>query len=248
MTQIKRMTRDAKSRGRKKKVRLDRAGFTLLELIVASLLFAIGSMAVMTMTFSSMKAYAASRDQTIAADLGQRVASAIKMEAKLGPPILTGGAQSTYAMSSPFGGATGQAIIPVLNAGGPGWTANWLLLNRNDRPLDERLSTLGATRYCIYIRGGVMPPPQTGTGANMAVVGAALGDEVTLHAQIAVVYPETNGTLNNPVSCSASIPNPALLNPVSIAQDEIQGIALEMQGLRAVYTGVVVTVKPPRQG
>ena len=213
---------------------LAQGGFTLIEIIVASLVFAIGSMAVLTMMFSSLQAYAASRDQTIASDIAARVAAVIKMEAKIGPAMLASGALSPYTGAA-FGGNT--PIIRPLNAAGDMWTG-WTALT--PQPVDERMTTRGAARYCVYVRGGQLP---TAVTADNGVGGpVAVGSGVTVQAQIAVVYPAANNAFTNPLSCALSVGNVADLNPQPLAAGDA-ALALELRGLRVVYTGVLATVR-----
>jgi hypothetical protein len=206
-----------------------------MEIIVASVLFSIGSMAVLTMTFSALQAYAASRDQTIASDIAARVASMIKMEAKVGPTVLNNGAQGLY-VNAPIG--NGTSLSQALFAAGPMWGNNWVLLTA--APVDERMTTLGATRYCVFMRGGQMP---SAVAADNGLPGAqATNNGITLQAQIAVVYPAANGAFADPTSCAASVMPLTVLDPASTDTGNA-AVALDALGLRVVYTGVLATVR-----
>lgn len=217
---------------------MGQAGFTLIELVVASMLFAIGSMAVLTMMFSSLQAYASSRDQTIASDIAARVGSMMKMEAKMGSTILAAGAQSPYT-SGPIG--NGTPLIAPLNAAGAAWTG-WTALTA--RPVDERMTLNGATRYCVFIRGGQLQSA-VAQAANAVAMGPQATVGVTVQAQIAVVYPAANGAFDDPASCTNSLARAGglgSLNPVNADQGN-NALTLELIGLRAVYSGVLATVR-----
>jgi prepilin-type N-terminal cleavage/methylation domain-containing protein len=217
---------------------MGQAGFTLIEIVVASMLFAIGSMAVLTMMFSSLQAYASSRDQTIASDIAARVASMMKMEAKMGQSILASGAPSPYT-GGPVG--NGMPIIAPLNAAGAMWT-NWAALTA--APVDERMTLSGATRYCVFIRGGQLQSA-VAQAANAVAMGPQATVGVTIQAQIAVVYPAANGTFNNANDCTASLTaagGVGALSPLNASTGDA-ALALELIGLRVVYSGVLATVR-----
>ena len=56
-------------------------GFTLVEIMIATLVFSVGMMAVISMEFSALRAYTSGRDLTVATDLGYRTISLMRTEA-----------------------------------------------------------------------------------------------------------------------------------------------------------------------
>ncbi|MFB6351588.1 MAG: prepilin-type N-terminal cleavage/methylation domain-containing protein, partial [Bradymonadaceae bacterium] len=57
-------------------------GFTLVEVLVAALLFAIGMVALVAMQFTALDGYASARDVTQATQAGQRVIQMMRTEAQ----------------------------------------------------------------------------------------------------------------------------------------------------------------------
>ncbi len=211
-----------------------RAGFTLLEVMIAVAVFSVGMMAVAALELIALNGYASARDQARSAELSQRVVSIMKVEALnwgVGVSDDVSALKPLYTdASSPFGP---NAILRDV-ASDP-WVWKTLTNEPVDEMLEEGVGTHG--RYCIYARGGYM--------AQALGVQTDTNDDVTsspmIQVQVAVVAPGPTNTLiglnacNNLTGlpgCSASLD--AMLSP---AGDQN---ALESCGMRVVHAAALI--------
>ena len=186
-------------------------GFTLIEVLVASVLFAIGMLAAMAMQYTALGGFGNSRDVTNAAKVGNRVLNIMRSESQQWVSGSTpGGTTAVYDDSSDQHTYFNDPLID-------GLTWDWKAVF--SEPVDVRLTDAGPRRYCAYARGGQMS-----------------GTDGLLQVQIAVVYPGPNGVFPGrecePQSGPDIIGN---LKPASSPP------ALEVNtGFRAIYTGGII--------
>jgi prepilin-type N-terminal cleavage/methylation domain-containing protein len=216
-------------------------GFTLLEIMIALLIFSIGMMAVMTMNFSAINAYTSSRDQTFASDLGYRALELFKAEAGNNGRALYAAGDSV--ISNPFNEDENNSLYSKIT------TNEWVWQVVTPTPVNEQLNPRSGSfattnaRFCMYAQGGDMN--------NLA--GAAVGDQVfdptqvqVLQLQVAVVYPSNNQQFPDGMDCGqlgtvcAGGAIGALLNPAPIGTAGSGVEALETCGLRAVHMSGIV--------
>lgn len=145
-------------------------GFTLVELLIAMVVLAIGILATMAMQFSALAGYTSASELTAANDLARTVEQMIWLEAR--------GLQSgdnLNEVSSPFSGGEPD-FLAAMEADGGGWTA------ATPNPVAYGMSAAGVPRYCVYVAGDQLPVA-SGSGVDP--------DEDFFRAAIAVVYPRS---------------------------------------------------------
>ena len=204
-------------------------GFTLIEIMIAVMIFSVGMMAVLMLQFGAIEAYSSARDQSISADVAQRAESLFRLEVKRATQ-----ATPLVNVNSPF---VTQSFEQALT------TAPWIWAPLTVRPVDERMIRTSNGRYCVFARGDYLSTAldtvtrQTNTGP------AQLAD--LMRAHVAVVYPASNRTLKPNATCDESLfatfgcPGSlqALLNPGLRAGLDA---TLDECGLRAVYSSMIV--------
>lgn len=182
-----------------------RAGFTLVELMVAMVVLAIGIMATIAMQYTALAGYTASREMTGATEVARTVEQRIKIEAlgwRVGEPVASV-AGSPYSGEPALLGSLGDAWIRVY-----------------DEPVSVRYAEgNGPQRYCAFVGAGNIAIPE-------------LPELQFVPLSIAVVYPAANGqfpgaTGTNPWGSCTDI-NVALLQPDA-------RLPLEEEGLRVTY-------------
>lgn len=195
-------------------------GFTLVELMIAMLILAIGIMAVLSMQFTSLGGAAIARDNANAADIARRITNVMRIESqqwRSGTLTSGSGLQKVYDdTETPWKNTT--VLGAVATNGGTWNNATWVSLFTN--PVDSRLSNIGTARYCAYARG------------------AYLGDDI-FQVQIAVVFPapnqayDSNGCLDTRVFDN--------LDPVTVEEmeDSPDG-TLQGEGFRVQYYGAQI--------
>ena len=139
-----------------------RAGFTLIEVMIATLVFSVGMMAVITMEFSALSAYMESRDITGATQVGDRIVAHLEAEAmNWNKSEISAAANSAedasgvnismkalYGAASPFGMDADLSLIERVVA------SQWEWQVVTPTPIDERFVAGGNTvKYCVYMRG-----------------------------------------------------------------------------------------------
>jgi|GEM_PF-1828508 prepilin-type N-terminal cleavage/methylation domain-containing protein len=227
-------------------------GFTLVEIMIATLVFSVGMMAVISMEFSALRAYTSGRDLTVATDLGYRTISLMRTESVAWGlqdkgNVLSGATDSDgndvtlksfYVAGSPVDPGNEESLLGVM-IDNP-WQWQTVTLN----PVNERLIPGVSGRYCVFVRGALddtlNADPINGTKNPM------------VRSQIAVVYPGGEQGFGNQVNnlgdCNA-LPGCTgatigLLQPEGLdnTQTGVDALPpLEQCGWRAVYMGAVVT-------
>lgn len=210
----------------KKMIKAHQAGFTLIEVMIAVVIFSVGMMAALMLQFGAIDAYSASRDQTVGADVAQRAEALLRMETKR---------QVTNTAFLP-GSSFVQASFEQTMTNAP-WT--WQALTVN--PVDERMTNQGNARYCIFARGDVL---NTALDTVSRDAGMGAFDQADLlRAHIAVVYPGANRDFRRNELCADVFASAcgstaaALLDPaVKVGVDD----SIDECGLRAIYTSTLI--------
>jgi prepilin-type N-terminal cleavage/methylation domain-containing protein len=186
-------------------------GFTLIEVLVASVLFAIGMLAAMAMQYTALGGFGNSRDVTNAAKVGDRVLNMMRAESQQwSSGTRPSGTTAVYDDSNDQNTYFNDPMID-------GLTWDWSAVFAS--PVDVRLTDAGPRRYCAYARGGEMS-----------------GADGIMQVQIAVVYPGPNGVFpDNDCQPQGGPDITGNLDPSSSPP------ALEVEtGFRAVYTGGII--------
>ena len=249
-----------------KETRHTQRGYTLIEVMIAALIFAIAMMAVMSMEFTALKAYSGAKHQTVATSIGARTIAYAEAEAVNWAKRSVGSGRSDavdamsvdislqplYSVSAagrpPFNRVSDTAIIERITK--PEWT--WQLITAE--PVNERLSAPTDTStealdavYCVYARGGFsqhsLTAGQTATSDTADPV-ATVTPLIQMH--VAVTYPLRQGNfagVSGPNRC-AQLPGCGdvttnLLDPRGLTS-LITLPPLEECGWGAVYKSAVV--------
>lgn len=128
-------------------------GFSLVEVLIAALLFATLMIAVLGMQYTALDGYVQAREVTHASQAGQRVLDIMQVEAHGWRDNNSGGSRDD--LSRVYDGGTPNSI-PFANTSDPllevatGWTWEPVV----DTPVNTQLVAEGANRFCIYVRGG----------------------------------------------------------------------------------------------
>lgn len=232
---------------------MTRAGFTLVEVMIATLVFAVGMMAVITMEFSAITAYGEARDQSVATDIGYRVISIMRAEAAnwsmQDPGGVVGSMKSIYGPNSPVNNADTDAILAKITV--PSWT--WQVITPT--PVDARMVQRQGARYCVYARGAFSQLDLGGVqGLDVTPTAVSGGGTVDVtpivQAQIAIVYPGKNvsfsaaGGCNTIANCPVGTNVVDMLDPggVDLAGGGLAALPpLEQCGWRTLYLGAMVS-------
>lgn len=202
-------------------------GFTLVELMVAMVILAIGIMATMAMQFSSLAGAMISRDNSNAADVGRRVIDIMQAESQQWRAgNMLSGVVPAYSASSMD--HLSESNLSFLNravgdtATVQGWQA-WKPLFT--KPVNTRLTPTDNARYCAFVRGGAVS-----TDANLLIV------------HVAVVFPSADQIFpagNN--GCTRVVDDAATqLDPTTAAN---AADSLQMAGFRVQYFGTQIARK-----
>jgi type IV pilus modification protein PilV len=148
-------------------------GFTLVELLIAMLILTIGIMAILSMQFTALGSAMASRDNSNAADIAQRIMHIMRVE---GQQWRSSNVTMETAVGTDTHSDSAFESTPLLLevAASTSTFGNFAPLFA--QALDARMSTRGVTRYCAYGRG------------------RRVSEEIH-HIQIAVFFPAANGTI-----------------------------------------------------
>lgn len=146
-------------------------GFSLLELLIAMVVLAIGILATMAMQFSALAGFTSARETTGASEMARTVEQMIRTEARHWE--IQGG-----AAAAPSGYTDGPEFVAAMLTS-PG---SWVLPQNVNGPVTSRFNEEnsaddGPRRFCIYVAGEEMPE-----------------DEDYMRVAIAVVYPGSNST------------------------------------------------------
>lgn len=211
-----------------------RRGFTLVELMIAVMVFSVGMMAILMLQFGAIDAYSAGRDQTIGADVAQRAEAVFKLEvqrANQSTPLVN--------VNSPFN-VSSQTFEQSLT------NSPWIWVAVTPEPVDERMVQSRSARYCVFARGDLLN--------NNAALGSVtrnngMGDvqqNDLVRAHMAVVYPGANRSFNattqcvdvfTQFQCNGAIDT--LLDP-AIQVGDLAVDTLDDCGLRAIYTSTMI--------
>ncbi len=167
--------------------RLNEKGFTLIEVMVAAAVFSVGMLAVLTMEFTSMNAYATARDQTVAAELSNRTMSVLRTE----------------MLNWQLSGSNEIPNAPVYNAASPFQVSSsflttmsqtpWIWASATIEPVNEQLRASNVSgRYCVFYRGGEMAGARAQGQGDVG--GAPRCISPLFQIQISVVYPAMGNT------------------------------------------------------
>jgi prepilin-type N-terminal cleavage/methylation domain-containing protein len=185
-------------------------GFTLIELMVAMVVLAIGIMATIAMQYTALAGYTASREMTGAVEVARSVEQRLKTEALAWQ--IDGMPTATTVFDEE------ESLLAGLTPG------VWTMVNREDEPMSVRMADgNGPQRFCAFVTGGQL----TEDGIPQPY----------MQATIAVVYPAANSQFPGVAEGSpwgdCSEINDTLLTPGDRT-------ALESAGLRVVYlsTGI----------
>lgn len=187
--------------------RSSRAGFTLVELLIAMLILAIGIMAILQMQFSSMGSAMISRDNANSSDLAQRMLDVMRTESVQWRNGSIGAQVATPAYNDLPVVSANTPLLATVEGAGWGWTS--LLPN----PVDSRLTTTGNTRYCAYGRGGYLEAGEVFT------------------VQLAVVFPSANNAFP-----AAGCPNFNAAD-LDASMDPTDAASLQMDGYQVQFFG-----------
>lgn len=231
-------------------------GFTLVEAMIATLVFAIGMMAVITMEFSAIRAYRVAQDQTIATEIAERTISFVEIEAanwsgmELAVANDSGSTPSELKSlyedtSSPFNGSgsSGQAVLTRVTTG------SWAWVTLTDTPIDTQMVKNEATsselgRYCVYVRGGFSTLALGGEGGFDAT-NAPIDVTPLVQMQVAVVYPSSSTGFERSGGCEQIQCNGSPVTVTDLLQPEGLAGAMNPQldscGWRAVYKAALIS-------
>lgn len=194
-----------------------RAGFSLIEILIAIVVLAITFLAVISVQGTAMTGYSANRDLVQSSEVARAIIEMAKLEAhQLRGDSSLGLADATQPLfdadTSPHNLGNDGILGSLSDAWQPVFT------NPVDPRLVQNSATLLGGRYCVFVRGfplnidSNVNPTTTVSGADGFVL------------QVAVVYPSARGQLAN---CAEDI-DENLLDPTDLD-------SLEMEGLRVSY-------------
>lgn len=191
------------------------AGFSLVELMIAMFVLAIGVLATMAMQFSSLAGYRASRDLTGAVEVARSIEQALRSEALHWTPG-----------QSPSGTSIYQGEVAILDAvlNGTGW------VKLSDVPLTERHGDGGRARFCAYVQGEILEVPHDASD-NADV------ERDFIRLTIAVVYPSANGYFTGR---SSATPQGVCVDDPPGGLDPGDMRPLEKEGFRATFLSTSV--------
>lgn len=197
---------------------VDEQGFSLVELMIAMVVLAIGILATMAMQYTALAGYSSAREMTGANELARTVEQMIHIEAR---SLKSGAFGSTAA----FAGQPRFFDLIDDDSSDPDWVPA-----KND-PVSFRNSAGETERFCVYVAGGNL---STIGSIALDSDGNPIDDDADFfRVAIAVVYPASGQTFpggNDPCNENDIVNN----------LDSTNRIALEQEGYRAVHltTGV----------
>ena len=196
-------------------------GFTLIEVMIAVVVFSVGMMAVLVMQLSAINAYSSARDQSVAADMAQRVVTLVRVEALRGTTVT----QPIYDQDSPF---EADPLLTELLA----QTPSWVPVTPN--PVDERFNAGVQARYCAFARGANMNSVETIVAGNV--------QSAIARVQVAVIYPAPNVSYAPTADCATVLTRPGCtgLDMLDPALRVGVNATVEDCGLRATYSSTMV--------
>jgi prepilin-type N-terminal cleavage/methylation domain-containing protein len=208
-------------------------GFTLVEVLVASLIFAIGMIGAIAMQYAALGGFASSRDVSRAADVGERVIHLLKQESQQWRTIdavKNDMSESVYEDGSSGPGYLVSGSILNTLATGTDWTWQTVFTE----PVDVRLSDAGNRRYCAYLRGEAVPNPTKTTSGR---------DSGIYRIQVAVVYPGPNRVFPGGGEVGECDQSDITDHLEPQQWDDHTASDLETSGYRAVFMGTHVILR-----
>lgn len=206
------------------------AGFTLVELMVAMLILAIGIMATMAMQYSSLAGSMLSRDNSSASDVGQRVIELMGAEAQQ----WRSGA-SNVGLGSVNSTHSGRATLLQDT-----FQVNWQWVRVFDDPVDSRLNTATGARFCVYTRGGDLQLINLGQLGQPGGPGLSSSESLAI-VHVAVVFPSANQVFENnacPAANSIGSDLDSEIAPTPSTPDTSR--ALQLAGYRVQFFGTQI--------
>lgn len=208
-------------------------GFTLVEVLVASLIFAIGMIGAIAMQYSALGGVASSRDVSRAADVGERVIHLLKQESQQWQTI--DAVKNDMSDSVYEDGSSGPGYFvsgSLLNTLATGTDWNWHPVFT--KPVDVRLSDAGNRRYCAYIRGESIPNPTSTTPGR---------DSGVYRIQVAVVYPGPNRVFPGSGDVGECDQSTITDNLEPKVWNDTTASDLETSGYRAIFMGTQIILR-----
>lgn len=211
--------------------RVHRQGFTLLEMMIATVVFSVGMMAVFVLQLTSINAYTSARDITQATDSMDRFVGVLGTEIQ--QSIRSNSSGSLYGNNSPFLGTNLEDAILTTP-----WT--WALMT--PEPLNETFGKENG-RMCVWVRGGFIPNllGQEDNSAAAAVPVGSLDTDLRLH--VAVVYPTSQRfttTCGNIFAQCDNIQDVAEALVPEMNEDDPANP--ELCGLRVLHSSSIITI------
>lgn len=209
-----------------------RRGFTLVELMIAVMVFSVGMMAILMLQFGAIDAYSAGRDQTIGADVAQRAEAVFKLEV-----IRANQTTALVNVNSPFQAQTFEQSL----------TNNpWLWVAVTPQPVDERMMQSPSARYCVFARGDLLNAQASLDTVTRNNGTGPVQQSDLVRAHMAVVYPGANRSFNATTQCATIFTQfncngaiNTLLDP-AIQVGDLAIDTLDDCGLRAIYTSTMI--------
>lgn len=208
-------------------------GFTLIEVMIAAAVFSVGMLAVLTMEFTSLNAFASARDQTVAAELSNRTMAVMRTEMLNWQ--LSGNNEipttPVYGGPSPF--ETSQSFLTTMSQ------TPWIWNAATPTPVNEQLRpSLQFGRYCVYYRGGEMAGA---LAQGQGDVGGMPRDiSPLLQVQVAIVYPAMGNTFRG-LACDMALTTICGAGlDVLFAPADIGTIPLDTCGYRVVRNAALL--------
>ena len=201
-----------------------RAGYTLLEVLIAMVVLMLSFLAIIAAQTSTMQGYISSRDNAAASEMARRIVGVVRAEAQqwrtsAQPPTTLNVAYEDSVLP-PF---DVQPVLPaIVNSNWGGWISLFdspATITFARSGVDEKL--LGG-RYCAFVRGGPM------ASGLQNLNGEAGSGIVQMH--VAVVYPGPTATLTTCGTGDGGI-DPSLIDDGK----GLMGSSLESLGLRVNY-------------
>jgi type IV pilus modification protein PilV len=196
-----------------------RAGFTLIEVLIAMLILAIGMMAALSMQFTALGGAVAARDTANATDVAQRMLHMMRVESQQWRDQDISQSNMTDPVFADF---TDSSLLTTVD------DSSWEWQPVFSSPVDARLTEGGNARYCAYVRGGYLNRDDAG-----------LTDNSVLQVQVAVLYPAGGQIFGDDCPGDGStLVDIANMEP---GVDPTDDDSIERAGFRAIYLGSTLT-------
>ncbi len=206
-------------------------GYSLVELLIAMVILAIGILATMAMQYTALAGYTSARELTGSTEVARTVEQMIRAEAQ-GMEMDQMGASPTGAFDVGSEGLL-EAALSQSNLG------QWVLPAGWETPMTQRLNPGGtddgARRYCVYVAGELISA--SGEALEDDGDGGLTGTPDYARVGIAVVYPGANAHFTGAGQGDAGTCDDAqILNSLDSGNRE----QLELLGLRVTHLSMGV--------